>query len=296
MTAANVGTITLEYESIGEGPALLLVMGLGGQLIDWPDEFVNIIADRGFQVIRFDNRDAGLSSQMSGAAPTVKQMMSAQVSRRFAKADYLISDMARDTIGLLDHLDIASAHVVGASMGGMIAQTIAIEHPTRVKSLVSIMSNTGDRRHGRPSVALLRKMRKYMATEPETRMENAIAGLRLISGPHFDEQAARELLHRRLERSDDVAGAGRQFMATSASPDRTPGLRRLNVPTLVIHGLVDRLVMPSGGVTTTKAVHGSRLLMFPDMGHDLPRPRWQEVIDAIVANTQRSAPIARSTS
>jgi pimeloyl-ACP methyl ester carboxylesterase len=181
-------------------------------------------------------------------------------------------------------------------MGGMIAQTIAIEHPTRVKSLTSIMSNTGDRRHGRPSVALLRKMRKYMATEPDTRMENAIAGLRLISGPHFDERAARELLRRRLERNDDVAGAGRQFMAIAASPDRTPGLRRLNVPTLVIHGLVDRLVMPSGATATTNAVHGSRLLMFPDMGHDLPLPRWQEVIDAIVANTQRSAPIARSTS
>jgi len=295
MTAAHLSNVTIEYETFGDGPALLLVMGLGAQLIDWPDEFVDLFVQRGFQVIRFDNRDAGLSSKMTGGAATpasVRRALAAQMSRRFAHADYLLADMARDAVGLLDHLGIEKAHVVGASMGGMIAQTIAIDHPRRVSSLVSIMSNTGDRRHGRASVHLLRKARKLIGDHPERRMENAVALGRLIAGPHFDEQAARELLQREFDRNDDIAGTGRQMMAIAASPDRTPLLRRLNVPTLVIHGLADPLVMPSGGVATCNAVHGSRLLMFPDMGHDLPKVRWPEVVDAIVANAQRSAPIS----
>jgi len=296
MTAANLSNLTIEYETFGDGPALLLVMGLGAQLIDWPDEFVDLLVERGFQVIRFDNRDAGLSTKMTGTTPpTVSRALAAQVSRRLAHADYLLSDMARDAVGLLDHLGIEKAHVVGASMGGMIAQTIAIEHPQRVSSLVSIMSNTGDRRNGRASVHLLRKARKLIGDHPERRMENAVTLGRLIAGPHFDDQAARELLQREFDRNDDIAGTGRQMMAIAASPNRTPGLRRLNVPTLVIHGLLDPLVMPSGGIATCNAVHGSRLLMFPDMGHDLPRARWPEVIDAIAANAQRSLPIASSS-
>jgi pimeloyl-ACP methyl ester carboxylesterase len=196
--------------------------------------------------------------------------------------------MAADTAALLDHLGIARAHVVGASMGGMIAQTLAINHPDRVASLTSIMSNTGDRRHGRIHPSLLRRLPRYMTGNPDDAIANGVEVLRLIAGPHFDAAAARELAEEEFRRSYRPDGTARQTMAIAASPDRTAALRRVTAPTLVIHGLLDRLVMPSGGVTTARAVPGSRLVMYPDMAHDLPRARWEEVTDEIVVNTHRA--------
>jgi len=292
MTAANVNGMTIEYDVHGDddGEPLLLVMGLGGQLVGWPLEFVDQLVAKGFRVVRFDNRDVGLSSKTDAPVPTVRRMLAAAVSRRFARSPYLLSDMAADAAGLLDHLSIARAHVVGISMGGMIAQTLAIEHPATVASLTSIMSNTGDRKHGRVRPSLLRRMSKLMTRNPDDAVANGVASFRLISGPHFDEQRVREMQQEAFRRSYDAAGTARQMMAVASSPDRTPQLRRLRVPTLVVHGLLDPLVMPSGGVATARAIPGARLVMYPDMAHDLPRPRWGELIDEIVENTRRADP------
>lgn len=295
MTAAQIGDLTIEYETTGEGQPLLLIMGLSGQLIHWPDDFVDQIADRGFQVIRFDNRDIGLSTKMTWQPPGMSRTIGSVFSKRLARSEYHLSDMADDAVGLLDHLGIAVAHLVGVSMGGMIAQSMAIDHPSRVASLTSIMSNTGNRKHGRIAIALARKMPKYLRTTPETMMDNAIAINRLIAGDEFDEDEAREVIQRAFDRDFDPAGTARQTAAIAASPDRTAALQRVTAPTLVIHGLADLLVLPSGGIATARAVPGSRLLMFPGMGHDLPRKRWPEIIDAIVTNAGR-APITIAVS
>ena len=193
--------------------------------------------------------------------------------------------------------------VVGVSMGGMIAQSIAIGHPDKVLSLTSIMSNTGDRRYGRPTAALMRRMPGLMGGAPDNDgkitdeiVANGVEIGRLISGPHFNEADERAMIQRAFDRSYSPAGTMRQVMAISASPNRTKALRNVTVPTLVIHGLADPLVQPSGGVATTEAIPGSRLLMFPDMGHDLPRSRWTEIVDAITANAQRARAAMESTS
>jgi pimeloyl-ACP methyl ester carboxylesterase len=292
MTAAALGDLTIEYEITGEGIPLLLVMGLGSQLIHWPDDFVAQLADRGFQVIRYDNRDMGLSSKTEGEIPGRGRTVASLVSKRLARSDYLLADMADDGAQLLDHLGISAAHVVGVSMGGMIAQSIAIAHPGKVLSLTSIMSNTGDRRNGRPTVGLLAKMTRLLDPSPESMMDNGVGIGRLISGPHFDEAQERLTIQRAFDRAHSPEGMIRQLLAISASPDRTPQLRTLDVPTLVVHGLVDPLVRPSGGIATARAIPGSRLLMFPDMGHDLPRNRWVEVIDAITTNAGRATAVA----
>lgn len=287
MTAADVNGITIEYEVHGDpdAPPLLLVMGLGGQLVGWPTEFVEQLAAAGpFRVVRYDNRDVGLSTHVDAEPPSVGRQLAAVLSRRFAKSEYLLSDMARDGIGLLDHLGIEKAHVVGISMGGMIAQTMAIEHPARVASLTSIMSNTGDRKHGKAKPRLLRQMAAGIRARRKggDRVELGVEGFRLISGPHFDEAAVRQMTQEAQTRSDDVDGTARQLMAIAASADRTEGLGRVTAPTVVIHGLVDPLVKPDGGIATAQAVPGARLVMYPDMGHDLPRPRWEQIIGEIV--------------
>jgi len=290
MTAAQCNGITIEYETYGEGEPLLLVMGLGGQLVAWPIDWVQRFVDLGFQVIRFDNRDIGLSTKMPGKPPGIARVIAAALSRRFAKSPYLLSDMADDAAALLDHLGIDRAHVVGISMGGMISQSLAIQHPQRVASLTSIMSNTGDRKNGKIHRSLYRPFLKTIAKTRDEAVAKGVEGFRLISGPHFSEDEAelRAILEAALGRSWDNEGTARQTMAITASPDRTSALGSLTVPTLVIHGLVDPLVMPSGGIATAKAIPGSRLLTFPDMGHDLPKVRWVEMIDAIVDNTRRA--------
>jgi pimeloyl-ACP methyl ester carboxylesterase len=287
MTRATCNGIAIEYESYGEGEPLLLEMGLGGQLVAWPMDWVNLLVEQGFRVIRYDNRDVGLSAKTSGKLPGYGRMAAAFVSRRFAKSPYLISDLADDAAGLLDCLEIERAHVVGVSMGGMIAQSVAIQHPERVSSLTSIMSNTGDRRHGRVRPKLVTKARKLRSKTRDDYIDTQVLTFRLISGEHFDEQDIRALAAESLARDYDPAGVLRQLMAIAASPDRTEALRSVTAPTLVIHGLRDPLVMPSGGIATAKAIPGSRLLMFPEMGHDLPRPRWGEIVEAIVQNAER---------
>ena len=290
MASTTVSTgITLEYEVHGEGDPLLLVMGLGGQLVAWPATFIAGLVDRGFQVITFDNRDIGLSTKIDAAPPTKTQSAMFSISRRFAKSAYLLSDMAKDAVGLLDALNIERAHVVGMSMGGMIAQTMAIEHPSRVRSLTSIMSTTGNPRVGRPKTSVLLRAGKLTRGSKETFPERQAALFKLFSGSLYDELEIREVAKLSVERNFTPDGTARQMAAIMASPDRTPLLKKLNVPTLVVHGLEDGLVQPSGGYATTKAILGARLLAFPDMGHNLPQARIPEILDEIKRNTLRAS-------
>jgi pimeloyl-ACP methyl ester carboxylesterase len=290
MASTTVSTgITLEYEVHGEGDPLLLVMGLGGQLVAWPASFIAGLVDRGFKVITFDNRDIGLSTKIDAAPPTKLQSAMVSISRRFAKSAYLLSDMAKDAVGLLDALNIERAHVVGMSMGGMIAQTMAIEHPSRVRSLTSIMSTTGNPQVGRPKTSVLLRASKLTGGSKETFADRQAALFKLFSGSLYDELEIREVAKLSLERDFTPDGTARQMAAIMASPDRTPQLKKLNVPTLVVHGLEDGLVQPSGGYATTKAIPGARLLAFPDMGHNLPQARIPEILDEIKRNTSRSS-------
>lgn len=288
MAAVSANGITIEYDLRGDGEPLLLVMGLGGQLTDWPEELLDRLVDAGFQVIRFDNRDSGLSTGFDWEPPTVRALVTAVVTRRRPPAGYLLSDMARDAAELLTALGHESAHVVGMSMGGMIAQTLAISHPSRVRTLTSIMSNTGDRRHGRPRRALAAKFARMPEPRRDTAVDDAVTMFGLISGPTFDPVECRRLAEVSVARSWRPKGTARQAAAIFASPDRTAALGLVRAPTLVLHGLVDPLVMPSGGMATARAIPGSRLIMYPEMGHDLPRLRLAEIVAEIARHAERA--------
>jgi pimeloyl-ACP methyl ester carboxylesterase len=289
MASVQANGITIEYEEQGSGEPLLLVMGLGGQLVDWPQGLVDLIAGQGFRVIRHDNRDSGLSTEFTAEPPSIREIAASIVVRRQLRSEYSIGDMAADAAGLLDALDIDSAHVVGVSMGGMIAQAMAIEHPGRVRSLTSIMSTTGSRKVGQPKLRLIVDAVRRPVPTRATAVEQAVTTFRLICGPTFDETEFRRLAEASVARSFRPAGTGRQTAAIIAGDDRTEALRRLRVPTLVVHGLLDPLVRPSGGIATSRAIAGSRLLMFNDMAHDLPRTRWAEMADSIARNAGRAA-------
>jgi pimeloyl-ACP methyl ester carboxylesterase len=289
MASIAANGITIEYDERGEGEPMLLIMGLGGQLTDWPEDFVDLLAMQGFHVIRFDNRDAGLSTEFDWEPPSITRAAAALVTRRRLRAGYVLRDMADDAAGLLDALHFDSAHVVGVSMGGMVAQTLAIHHPDKVRSLTSIMSNTGDRRRGGVDRRLLAKMVRLPRPTRENALDRATTMFRWISGPGFDAEAHRLLAASNIERSFRPRGTARQMTAIIASPDRTADLGRITAPTLVIHGLLDPLVRPSGAHATARAIPGSRLVMYPDMGHDLPRNRWPEIVDAIARNAHRAA-------
>jgi pimeloyl-ACP methyl ester carboxylesterase len=281
--------IQIEYETFGDStnPPLLLIMGLGAQMILWDEEFCEQIAARGFYVIRFDNRDAGLSTHFHDAPlPDLPAAMTGDSS----SASYTLSDMAADAAGLLDALGLSAAHIVGASMGGMIAQSFAIEHPDKTLSLCSIMSTTGDTAVGQPDPEALEML---MATPPQTVEEaadTAVLAAKIIGGKRYpvDEERVRARAVEGWNRDHDALGFGRQLVGIMASGDRTPGLAGVRVPTLVIHGLDDPLVTPSGGESTAKAVPGARLLNVEGMGHDLPIPLWPGIIDAIVENAEKA--------
>lgn len=289
MPQINANGLTIEYETRGSGEPMLLVMGLGAQMVAWPDDFINEMVARGFQVIWFDNRDIGLSTKIDVPALPLSKLLTAGLSGRKPNASYDLGDMAADAIALLDALNIDKFHVAGVSMGGMISQTMAIAHPDRVLSLTSIMSNTGDKRHGLASMKILGKLRKLMNPSEDEAVEAQVSLFKLIGGPLVNDDEVRAAATLAFERDFDRAGVSRQLSAILASPNRTPDLKNVMAPTLVIHGLSDRLVGYSGGVTTAKAIPDARLLLFPDMGHDLPRSLWPEIIDAIVVNTKRAA-------
>jgi pimeloyl-ACP methyl ester carboxylesterase len=290
MALVESNGISIEYHERGEGEPMLLVMGLGGQLIDWPEGFIDELVGRGFRVISFDNRDSGLSTEFAGPPPTRAELARAALSRgRANKSEYLLHDMASDAIGLLDVLGVERVHVVGMSMGGMIAQEIAIEYPSRVLSLTSIMSTTGDRRVGRPTWRVMSRMVRRELPTPENAVDMSIDTFRVLCGPTFDPDEFRLLAAKSVERSFRPEGTLRQLAAILASPDRTARLRELRMPTLVMHGMLDTLVRPSGGIATARAIPNARLVMFNDMAHDLPRTRWKEMADEIAANAARAA-------
>jgi pimeloyl-ACP methyl ester carboxylesterase len=287
---ANVGDVTLCYETFGvsSDPAMLLVMGLGTQMLAWQEEFCQELAGRGFFVIRYDNRDIGRSSRFRAPAPTPLQLL----RRDPEGASYSLEDMAEDGMGLLDRLGIEHVHVVGASMGGMIAQAMTIRHPFRVLSLGSIMSTTGARGVGRPALTLYPMLlRRAPGGGANSFAEHVVRVQQLIGSPGFPFEAdeVRARARRAYGRGVDAAGPGRQLAAIVTARDRTRDLRRVTVPTVVIHGTADRLVAPSGGRATADAVPGSRLVLVDGMGHDLPRPVWPRIIDALVQNARRGA-------
>jgi len=290
---ARANGIELEYELFGSegGQPLLLIMGLGAQMILWDEEFCAALAARGYRVIRFDNRDVGLSTKVDGwRALDLAAALAAFALGRPVAAPYTLSDMAADAAGLLDALDIAAAHVVGASLGGMIAQTLAIEHPARVRSLTSIMSTTGDRElpPARPEAAAA--LLEPPPRDREGAMARAVKVFRTIGSPGFpfDEARVRTRAGRSYDRCFHPAGVARQMLAILASGSRADALRRLRVPTLVIHGSDDPLVPVAHGIETAALVPGAELLVIEGMGHDLPRAVWPRVIDAIGGLTARA--------
>ncbi|HEY8467967.1 MAG TPA: alpha/beta hydrolase [Solirubrobacterales bacterium] len=285
--------IELCHESFGDpvDPPLLLVMGLGMQMVGWHDEFCAQLAARGFHVVRFDNRDAGRSTHLDFRPPTLRQL----ATRRFAPEQYTIEDMAADTAGLIDALELGPVHVVGASMGGMIAQMLAARHPDRVRSLVSIMSNTGSRFSGQPDFKLLNVLLRASPREREAFIDHSVRIFELIGSRELgiDVEEIREQAARSYERGHSPAGTGRQLGAILKSGNRTRALRGIRVPTTVIHGTRDRLVKPSGGRATARAIRDARLIMLEGMGHDLPRVYWDRIIDAIAANAARAGEAPR---
>ena len=286
--------IELAYQEMGDpdGEPLLLVMGLATQMIAWMPEFCDLLAERGFRVIRFDNRDIGRSTKIRAAGVPSRFDM---LAGRRATAPYLLSDMARDSFGLLDHLELESAHVAGASMGGLIAQTMAIVRPARVRSLTSIMSTTGHRFTGLPS---MRAFGVIFGGPPKGRdqvIERAVNTFKVIGSPAypFEEERIRELAAASYDRGHSAAGVARQLHAILASGDRTAALEDLVVPTAVLHGSADVLIRPSGGRATAAAIPDAHLRIFDGMGHDLPRALWPEIVAEITANAERAAdPVA----
>jgi pimeloyl-ACP methyl ester carboxylesterase len=286
---ARTNGIELEYEMFGSpgDPTLLLVMGFSLQMIDWDGRFCETLAARGFRVIRFDNRDVGLSSQITGGpVPDVRALMTGDTS----SASYALDDMAKDAVGLLDALDVPAAHFVGMSMGGMISQLAAIAAPDRVRSLCSIMSTTGNRKVGNATPAALGVLLTPVPNAREANIARNLEIWRTLASPShpIDEVATRARAERSFDRAFHPAGGGRQLAAILSARDRTDELGRVRAPTVVIHGTDDPLIAPDGGEATARAIPGAELVLIPEMGHELPPRVWPRVIDAIVTNAKRA--------
>jgi pimeloyl-ACP methyl ester carboxylesterase len=286
---APANGIELAYEEFGDpaDPTVLLVMGLGVQMLGWDAGLCELLAGRGCRVVRFDNRDVGRSTKIEGGRrPDLMAAAMGDVS----SASYTLDEMADDCVGLLDHLGVEAAHVVGASQGGMIAQTLAVRHPGRVLSLVSIMSSTGDRAVGQPHPEALPTLLTRAPADREGYAESAVQVFRVIGSPGFDadEERLRERARASFDRGYHPDGTARQLLAILASGDRTEALRRLEVPAVVIHGTDDPLIDVSGGKATAAAIPGARLELIEGMGHDLPRELWPRFVALIAENAKRA--------
>jgi pimeloyl-ACP methyl ester carboxylesterase len=293
---AKSNGIELEYETFGHpsNPAILLVMGLGIQMLGWHEAFCNMLVERGYFVIRFDNRDVGLSSKIEGGPqPDVMRLLAGD----YSSASYTLDDMADDAAGLLDALDLDKAHVVGVSMGGMIGQTLAIKHPSRVLSLTSIMSTTGDTTVGQARQDVIMALVTPAPEDREGFIEFQANFFRTIGSPDYPmpEEELRGLIGRSYDRMHYPAGFLRQLTGVLASDDRTAALANVTAPTLVIHGEADPLIQPDGGEATARAIPGAKLVKIPGMGHDFPPLLWQRFVDEIVANAERATVPAQSS-
>jgi pimeloyl-ACP methyl ester carboxylesterase len=286
---APANGIEIAYQEMGDpdGEPLLLVMGLATQMLAWPEELCSMLAERGFRVIRFDNRDIGHSTRLDDAR--VPGRLDLFLGRRGGAA-YLLSDMAADTAGLMDHLEIESAHVVGISMGGMIGQTLAIERPERIRSLVSMHSTTGNRLVGTPTLKVFALMLAEAPRDRDAFIQRIARTYELIGSPAYptDEERLRRVAGDSWDRGHNPRGVLRQLHAISASGDRTAALRKLDLPVTVIHGTRDTLIRQSGGRATARAIPGARLRIVEGMGHDLPRELWPLFADEFADTASRA--------
>jgi pimeloyl-ACP methyl ester carboxylesterase len=287
MPTAPANGIEIYYETFGDddGEPLLLVNGLGSQCISYEPDFCNAFVDRGFFVIRFDNRDVGNSTKIGTPHLDFGPLLERAFAGERVEAPYLLSDMAADAVGVLDALDLPAAHVLGASMGGMIVQAMAIEHPDRVRTMTSIMSTTGDPSVGQPKPDAIAPLLASPPANKDEAVEQAVKATKVIGSPGFpfDEARVRARAAEDWDRAFNPDGVARQLVAILCSGDRTAKLRDVRVPTLVIHGEADPLVDPSGGKATAEAIPGAELKLIPGMGHDLPPAVFDEVADAVAA-------------
>jgi pimeloyl-ACP methyl ester carboxylesterase len=291
---ATVSTgMELEFDTIGspDDPALLLVMGFTAQMTVWPDGFCKMLADGGLFVIRFDNRDCGLSTKFDGVSVDVAGIMARGIGSDpdGVEVPYTLSDMAADAVGLLDHLGIERAHICGASMGGMIVQTIAMEHPQRCLSMISIMSTPGDPNVGQAAPEAIATLLTPPPTDRQAYIDASENTKIWGSKKYFDATAVRERAAASYDRSFYPEGASRQLAAIYRSGNRSSRLTEVQVPTLVIHGKDDTLIQPSGGVRTAELIPNANLLLVAHMGHDLPEPLWPTLVDAIVSHAKNAS-------
>jgi pimeloyl-ACP methyl ester carboxylesterase len=292
MPQAKNGDTILEYDTFGDpdDPVLLLIMGFTAQMTAWDERFCSLLADQGFHVVRFDNRDCGLSSKTEGEPPDVMAMVTALLGDgEVPEVPYTMSDMAADAMSVVEAVGADRAHVVGASMGGMIAQVCAIEHPAKMLSLTSIMSTTGANDVGQPEPTAMQALLTPPPEEREAFIERGVEMSHIIGGPLTDDDRARERMGAAFDRSFYPQGAAFQMAAIVGTGDRTERLHGVTAPTLVIHGAVDPLVTPSGGEATAAAVPGARLHVYEQMGHDLPEPLWPEIVELIGSHARAAA-------
>lgn len=292
MAQLTANGITIEYDTFGDpaGRPLLLVMGLGAQMTRWRPEFCELLADQGHYVIRFDNRDTGLSDKFHEAGvPNMAQIFMQAQAGEPVSAPYTLDDMADDAVGVLDALGIERAHVCGASMGGMIVQTMALRHGPRLRSMVSIMSSTGNPELPKATPEASAALVSPAGTTLEEVLDRAVSISRVIGSPGYpdDEGALRARARADFERSFYPVGVARQMAAIAASGNRRPHLPRVTTPTLVIHGKDDPLVPLAGGIDTHEAIPGSRLEVFEGMGHDLPEALWPDIVRHLSEHTRR---------
>lgn len=293
-TTLHVNGIDLCAEVRGpdDGEPLLLVMGLGAQKVSWDIRFVEALVDRGYRVGWFDNRDVGLSTKLDDQPVVLEDLIAAMMSGEAPEVPYLLTDMAADAVGVIDALDMGSAHIVGVSMGGMIVQQMAIDHPAKVRSVVSIMSTTGDSDVGQPSSEASAALLGAPPTTVDEAVQAALDAEQIWGSPgYLDPEATEARARREWDRMRYPAGMARQIAAIFASPSRTAALGDVTMPFTVIHGLADTLVTPSGGVRTAEAVPHATHLELEGMGHNLPEPLWPTIIDAIAATTAAAATV-----
>jgi len=294
MSKVTANGIQIEYETFGNpsGRPLLLIIGLGGQLIFWDEALCRDLAGRGHYVIRFDNRDAGLSTKFDKAGvPNIVEILGKMMRGQKIGAPYTLDDMADDAAGLLDALGIQRAHICGMSMGGMIAQTMAIRHPSRLLSLISIYSTTGNPELPQAKPEVMGLLIAPPPKEREAFSKHMVGLFKAISGPGFpvDEEWTGKILGRSYERCFYPQGMMRQLVAILAHGNRKPALASVKVPTLVIHGTEDPLVPVEGGKDTAQAIPGAQLMLIEGMGHDLPHGgAWPSIVEAVAAHTMRA--------
>lgn len=290
MPTVHANGIEIYYERTGaaDDPAVLFIPGLGSQLHYWTPGLTDPIVTAGFQVIRFDNRDAGYSTHLDGARVNVFKVLEALQAGETPDVPYRLTDMADDAVGLLEALGIDRAHIVGSSMGGMIAQTVAFRHPSRTRTLTSIMSTTGDPEVGQATPEMNESLFTAPPTEREAAIESSVEYSRIAWADYFDEDRARQTAIRNLDRVLYPQGTGRQLAAIFASGDRTADLQTITAPTLIIHGEKDPLVNASGGEATAKAIPGADLWVIPGMGHDLPPELYPVLVDRMISHFRSS--------